>query len=243
MKKFKFLSSIAVVLISVMSFSCSKDIQEDFEQPESTATINLKSVPTSLELAVAAGGTQGNMHIPSSQFGNYTRWYKKVNTYTQEFNLYAGDWGYRGDGITKHARVEVHGGLIWNQGSTTHVFQATYDISAQCTKELCIGQIFEGSKGPQLMIHMKTDGRITADSRSNTNKTIGNWDGSPFKIRIECNGKNMKVKFNDVEKFTGTTEESQLGNTSARYHFRWGLYCNDPMPNTVNLKVNNIYRK
>lgn len=169
-----------------------------------------------------------NNDVKRSGFPTIKKWYSEgVNT--QVFKLFKYDQfnGSRSD----HARTEAEQGLKWKKTGTTHTFEATYNVTSNSKENLTIAQIFAGCCGPQLMIHIRSNGNIDYGSRGNGNAVIdrGNWKGRDFKIKLTMQNDIMKFYFNGVKKFEGRADERS--NSNALYHFRWGVYSNNSVRN------------
>ncbi|NJM79296.1 MAG: polysaccharide lyase family 7 protein [Flavobacterium sp.] len=186
-----------------------------------------------------------NSNVERRNFNTISRWYSE-GTSTQIFKLYTGDH-FNGD-RSDHARTEAGQGLKWTKTGTTHSFEATYNVTTDSQEKLTIAQIFAGCCGPQLMIHIRKDGKIDYGSRGNGSQVIdnGNWKGRNFKIKLTMKNDIMTFYFNGVKKFEGRADERN--NSAAQYHFRWGVYSNNDvrsdgkMDKNVQVKVTGLSR-
>lgn len=203
----------------------------------SNTDLSTETIPSSLFVT-----SPGGYNLPRSQFGNITRWYREPSNNVQYFNLWKDEYIYRSDGVTKHCRVEAHSGLNWHKSSAMHVLELSYYMNNTIPIDVCIAQLFEGSSGPQLMVHFRSNGNLDVGSRGNGMRVISseNWTRRNFTIKITMQNETMKVYLNGVEKFSGPAE--QRNNANANYHFRWGLYCNYQMPESIGSSVWNVTR-
>jgi hypothetical protein len=235
----------SVVVLSLMVMGCSTNSIDEMENARQSINSGAKEeaatgIPSDIFLFCP-----GNKNAPRSEFSSYTKWYTESGGQTQVFKLHNGDVIYS-DSRPPHSRSEVGQGLKFKEGSTWHNFEARFKISKKLNESLSIAQLFAGSKGPQLMVHVRKNGNIDFGSRSNGNGVIadGDWaNGSrTFKIKIRTNGRKWELYFNGSLKESGITEESQKGNTDELYHFRWGIYYNYEMYTDVSATVTEIVR-
>jgi Alginate lyase len=242
--KLKSVCFLASFSLLIFSNSCTKLEQQESISPSSpsSAKVAATGIPNAITLFCP-----GNTQASRSEFSGLTRWYTESGGQTQVFKLYNGDAIPRGSDPTDiHARSEVGGGFFFKEGATWHTFEARMKISKPLNESLCIAQLFASTKGPQLMVHLRSNGNLDYGSRSNGNGVIetGNWaDGRTFKVKIRSNGKNWELYINNSRKATGITEESQLGNNTVDYNFRWGIYYNFPMYTFVTNTVTEIVRE
>jgi hypothetical protein len=241
--KLKSVCVLASFSLLIFSNSCTKLEQEESIIPSSpsSAKVAATGIPNAITLFCP-----GNTQASRSEFPGLTHWYTESGGQTQVFKLYNGDAIPRASDPTDiHARSEVGGGFYFSEGSTWHTFEARMKISRTLTESLAIAQLFASSEGPQLILHIRSNGNLDYGSRSNGNGVIetGNWaDGRTFKVKIRSNGRNWELYINNSKKVSGITEESQQGNTNADYTFRWGIYYNYPMYTYVTNTVTEIVR-
>lgn len=181
-------------------------------------------------------------NIQEQDFEQYSRWYDEVDGNKQVFNLYEGDKTLRGDGVTWHARIEVHSGLAFQPGDGWHVFEATYKIDSSFNNDIAIAQLFDYSEvHPQIMVIFKDGNRVTYQFRGEGNKEAGvGYRDKPFTIKIRSNGTDGELYFNGELQHAG-----KLPNTapSARNGFRWGLYYGGIAPGAVRSEVTHVTRE
>ena len=181
------------------------------------------------------------------EFCKASKWFEESNG-KQVFKLFTGDnLADNVPGARVHARTEAGQGLKFKAGSTWNTFEARMKPSKKLDYTYTIAQLFAGCCGPQLRIEVKSNGRIHMGSRGNGNIRISDdqdyANGSrSFKIKIRTNGDQFEVYFNGSKKFSGRTEEAKNGNTSALYHFRWGVYSNEVMSEDLSNTVTEIIR-
>lgn len=221
------LSFSLIMLMSV--YSCSSDEIAVDSQINKEGNINKRVSDFDFNIFSVT-----SKDVVRKDFPSIKRWYSEGEN-TQVFQLYKGDF-FNGE-RSNHARTEAGQGLKWkNDNDILHTFQATYSVSTDSKESLAIAQIFAGSgtnPGPQLIIHIRSDGSIDYGSRGNGSQVVdtGNWKVTKenpkrkFKIKLEMRKGEMVFYFNGKEKFRGPAELAN--DNTANNHFRWGVYSNN----------------
>ncbi len=183
-----------------------------------------------------------NHDLKESAWANYKKWYAEENNTKQIFNLHKGDKTLRGDGVTWHARIEVHSGLEFQPGDGWHMFEATYQVDTDLMDGVNIAQMFDYSEiHPQIIVVFKDGHRVTFQSRGKGNTELASgYKNKPFTIKIRSNGVNEEVYFNGELRYSGKCANSA---SSARNGFRWGLYYNGIAPTDMHSEVTQVTRK
>lgn len=212
--------------------------------PEPVCTLNTPAanIPTPFNLFTVI-----DTDLNRYEFCKADKWFEETNG-QQVFHLFEGDnLAANVPGARVHARTEAGQGLKFKAGNTWHTFEARMKLSNKLDYTYTVAQLFAGCCGPQLRIEVKSNGRIHMGSRSNGNIRISDdkdyANGSrSFKIKIRTNGDQFEVYFNNAKKFEGRTDESKKGNSAALYHFRWGVYSNHIMTESLSNTVTELVR-
>ena len=220
------------------------------EPPAQGCTLN-KPKPGIPEITLFTPFTKS---LARADFCQAKKWYDEQNG-QQIFSLHKGDdYSKNVEGGRQHARIEAQHGLRFKPNREQwHEFEANMLIDTKPQNTITVAQLFAGCCGPDARVEMRTGGSIHVGSLLDGNKPLSdgeNYIGKPFHIKLRSNGYRVLVYFNGELKYENDTRRTAEGSPVQEpidkilYHFRWGLYSNDPiiMPVLTNT-VTDVMRK